>query len=161
MPNGRRTNNKFWEEISGPENKSSSQQHYLVNTTARPITSASTSKKRKLGKQQPQAHDKDEDDMYCVSAENELNQGPEEPLQRHVKTLDQELGMAKDKHDTLQQHQHQQQIESKTFSLRPYQHFGTPFILDDDDDTDPQHCVTIDGDRWTFAGQHYTVDEKR
>ncbi|CAO3599756.1 unnamed protein product [Absidia cylindrospora] len=150
--------NKFKGEIRKVNNESlssSQQQHQHHMNTIHSTTSTPTSRQRKTGEQQehpPPPPETEEDDLYWIGIENEQHHSP------HAKTLDQELDMANSKLNQSRQQQHDRQIASKTFSLRPCPFSDNPF-LDDDDKADP-HQNTIAGDRWTFAGQHYTVDEK-
>ncbi|KAI8329650.1 hypothetical protein BC941DRAFT_442483 [Chlamydoabsidia padenii] len=68
----------------------------------------------------------------------------------HVKTLDEELSLANDKYAQVQQKK-KVQLNSKMFSLQP------SHLIDLSPTTEQG---VIDGDQWTFAGQHYTVKEK-
>ncbi|ORZ26142.1 hypothetical protein BCR42DRAFT_20484 [Absidia repens] len=149
--------NKFRGEVRRVNNEllSPTQQQYQHQTnTIHSTTLAPTPRHRETGKQQeqPSLPPTEEDSLYWNSIESEQHQ------LRYTKTLDQELEMAKSKLNQSRQRQHDRQVESKTFSLRPCPISDYPLLVDDDK-ADP-HQSTIDGDRWTFAGQHYTVDEK-
>lgn len=83
--------------------------------------------------------------------------GPKSHLTRRLhQTLDQELNQANDKSLLLEEEKKQQHIKSNSFHLIPNPNHSFMNEL--------QHTIKskkIDGDNWTFNGQHYVVDETK
>lgn len=99
----------------------------------------------------------DEEDLFWMNDNNEQQQQPKSQLTsrlQHVKTLEEELHIANDRCTQQQQKEKKEQIKAQVFSLKP-----NPSHLIDEEETAGRQAV-IDGDQWTFAGQHYILHER-
>ncbi|CAO3651357.1 unnamed protein product [Cunninghamella blakesleeana] len=83
--------------------------------------------------------------------------GPTSHLTKRLhQTLDQELNLANDKSLLLEEEKKQQHVKSNSFQLIPNPNHS---FMDELQST--IKSKKIDGDNWTFNGQHYVVDETK
>ncbi|KAI8064604.1 hypothetical protein BC940DRAFT_305495 [Gongronella butleri] len=181
-PNGSRVRNRFWDEIHG----SSSDGH---ERAASPSSAISRTNPRSLAPRTPLAPamansdplatrprrrsshgrrsgketkslaelERDEAAFWLGTTQDEQHSAL---THRLTQTLNDEMLAAQDKDDTKRAQDHRNRIQSRSFALQPKKTPNQPFH-DELASSVRNRKHQIDGDEWTFAGQHYVVNEKR
>ncbi|KAI8093768.1 uncharacterized protein BX664DRAFT_358166 [Halteromyces radiatus] len=147
-PNGSRIKNKFWSEIHGSKNDTSSS------------FDASQRKRKNL----------EDEELFWMNKDDQPKESQWKDRLEKVKTLDQELYQANDKYTQWQQDEQQRHIQSRAFSLQHKPHPSDLFeelshtlnqqAKKNQHNNEGQQRM-IDGDEWTFGGQHYSVQERK